>query len=96
MASDDYIAGTIKIGWSISERDLGIDGLERELTSEELRELYDRIEQVLAAALPRRVRVGDVRVVLEILGDDEIEIDEGPVNGWLFALREELEADDAI
>lgn len=32
-----------------------------------------------------------VRVVFEVMGDDEIEIDEGPVNGWLFALREELE-----
>lgn len=96
MSSDERVSGMIKIGWSISERDLGIDVLERELTSEELRELYDRIEQVLADALTPRARVGDVRVFLEILGDDEIEIDDGPVNGLLSDLREELEADDAI
>lgn len=91
MSSDERVSGTIKIGWSISERDLGIADIKRYLTSEEERELYDRIELALTDALPQTAHVDGVRVVFEILGDDEIEIYDGPVNGWLFALREELE-----
>jgi hypothetical protein len=37
------IAGTIQVGWSIDERGLGVDHIQRELTKGELAALYDRI-----------------------------------------------------
>lgn len=98
MSSDKRVSGIIKIGWSISERDLGIDGIKRELTSEELRDLYDRIEDALTRALPRIVDVhigGEekppVRVVFEVNGDDEIAIDTGLVYWTLAMMRREID-----
>lgn len=95
----DSIAGTIKVGWSIRERDLGIDNIQRELTKNELRAMYDRIEEAVAEAVG-----GDyvdvyidgkdkapVRVYLDLCaGMNELEIDDGPVNGRLDDLREDL------
>lgn len=94
----DSIAGTIKVGWSIRERDLGIDKIQRELTKKELRAMYDRIEEAVVGAVG-----GDyvdvyidgeakppVRVYLDLCaGMNELEIDDGPVNGRLEDLREE-------
>lgn len=94
----ESIAGSIKVGWSISERDLGIDKIQRELTKQELRAMYDRIEEAVTGALG-----GDyvdvyldgedkppVRVYLDLCaGMNELEIDDGPVNGRLDDLREE-------
>lgn len=84
MTSDDYITGTIRIGWTISECDLGIAGIDREL----LRVLYARIEDALTSALPQILDVpidGEekppVRVVFKVMGDDEI--NDGPGNGTL-------------
>ena len=41
------IAGTIKVGWSIDERGLGIGHIQRELTNGELAALYDRIADLV-------------------------------------------------
>jgi len=96
----DYVAGSIKVGWSIRERDLGIDKIQRELTKDELRAMYDRIEEAVTEAVG-----GDyvdvyldgkdkepVRVYLDICaGMNDLEIDDGPVNGELSILRTELE-----
>jgi len=96
----DFVSGSIKVGWSISERDLGIDKIQRELTKDELRAMYDRLEEAVTEAVG-----GDyvdvyldgkdkapVRVYLETCaGLNDLEIDEGPVNGDLSILRMELE-----
>lgn len=95
----DHVAGSIKVGWQISERGLGIEQIERELTNKELTKLYERIEELVCAAFHQRVTVwidGDdkpgVDVFLEApyMGDCDIEIDDGPVNGSLEDLRREL------
>ncbi len=99
----DSITGSIKVGWSIRERDLGIDKIDGELTPNELRAMYDRIEEAVTGAMG-----GDyvdvyldgkgkkpVRVYLDICaGMNDLEIDDGPVNGMLSDLRTELEEDD--
>ena len=93
----DSIAGTIKVGWSIDERGLGVDHIQRELTKGELAALYDRIADLVGQAFHQRVTIwidGEdkppVDVFLEAT-DMEIEIDDGPVNGMLSDLRSELE-----
>lgn len=93
MSSDERVSGTIRVRWSISERDLGIDGIERRLTSEELRALYDHIEDALTRALHRTVYVQNppVCVVFEVMGGDEIELDTGPVYWTLAAMRGEID-----
>jgi len=90
------IAGTIKVGWSIDERGLGIGHIQRELTKRELAALYDRIADLVGQAFHQRVTIwidGEdkppVDVFLEAT-DMEIEIDDGPVNGLLSDLRNEL------
>lgn len=96
----ESIAGSIKVGWTIRERDIGIDKIERELTKKELLAMYDRIEEAVTAALG-----GDyvdvyldgkdkepVRVYFDIYaGMNDLEIDDGPVNGMISDLRDTLE-----
>ena len=41
------IAGTIQVGWSIDERGLGVDHIQRELTKGELAARYDRIADLV-------------------------------------------------
>lgn len=96
----DTICGTIKIRWSIDERGLGVAHIDRELTKPELAALYDRIEDLVGQAFHQRVTIwidGEdnppVDVFLEAT-DPEIEIDDGPVNGLLSDLRDELDEDD--
>lgn len=95
----ESVAGSIKVAWSIREHDLGIDKIQRELTNKELRTMYDRIEEAVTEAVG-----GDyvdvyidgkdkapVRVYLDLCaGMNELEIDDGPVNGRLDDLRKEL------
>ena len=97
------IGGTIKVGWQISERGLGIEQIQRELTKEELTKLYDRIEELLASAFHQSMKIWidgedkpgvDVFLEAPYMGDCDIEIDDGPVNGALADLRRELETDD--
>jgi len=90
--SDEHIAGTIRIGWSISERDLGIAGIERDLTRAEIMRLVDRIEDAVTSVIHDRVDVwidGEesppITVHVEIMGD--LEIDDGPVNGLVDDIR---------
>lgn len=96
----DMIGGTIKVGWQIAERGLGIEQIQRELTKAELTKLYERIEELVCAAFHQRVTVWidgedkpgvDVFLEAPYMGDCDIEIDDGPVNGALEDLRRELE-----
>lgn len=99
----DMIGGTIKVGWQISERGLGIEQIQRELTNEELTKLYERIEELVCAAFHQRVTVWidgedkpgvDVFLEAPYMGDCDIEIDDGPVNGSLEDLRRDTENDE--
>lgn len=94
------VGGAIRVGWQITERDLGIAHIQRELTQEELGQLYERIEELLCAAFHQRVTIWidgedkpgvDVFLEAPYMGDCDIEIDDGPVNGTLADLREELD-----
>lgn len=96
----ESIAGSIKVGWSIRERDLGIDKIERELTKKELLAMYDRVEEAVTGALGGDYvdvyldgkNKAPVRVYLDICaGMNDLEIDDGPVNGMISDLRDELE-----
>lgn len=96
------IGGSIKVGWQIAERGLGIADIQRELTREELTKLYDRIEELLASAFHQSMKIWidgedkpgvDVFLEAPYMGDCDIEIDDGPVNGSLEQLRRELESD---
>jgi hypothetical protein len=94
----DFVAGTVKVEWCVSERDLKIADIERELTPQELRDLYRRIADVVTSAFHQRVDVyvdGEaarpVTVVLDV-SEADIEIDDGPVNGLLPDLEAELDA----
>lgn len=96
----DTICGTIKVGWSIDERGLNVAHIQRELTKAELAALYDRIADLVTQAFHQRVTIwidGEdkppVDVFLEAT-DMEIDIDDGPVNGLLSDLRNELEEDE--
>lgn len=104
------ICGTVKVEWSIDERGLNVAHIQRELTKAELLALYDRIEECLIGAIggdyvdvygdyvdvyidgeekpPVRVHI-DMRA-----GMNELEIDDGPVNGRIEDLRNELESDE--
>lgn len=95
----DTICGSIKVGWSIDETGLNIAHIQRELTKAELAALYDRIADLVTQAFHQRVTIwidGEdkppVDVFLEAT-DLEIEIDDGPVNGLISDLRNELEED---
>jgi len=93
--SDEQWSGTIKVGWTIRDRDLGPQS-EGEPTPTEMRAIYDRIEELVTTAFHQRVTIwidGEdkppVDVFLEAYGN-EIEIDEGADNGMLSDLREAL------
>lgn len=97
--SVEVVSGTMKIGWTINERDLGILGIDRDLTVKELSDLYDRIQEIVCSVLSQTVDIwidGEdkppVRVFLEPtpMGDEDIEIDEGPDVGTLADLRAAL------
>ena len=93
----EYMSGTIKVGWSISEKDLKIDQIQRDLTREEKLSLYDRIEESVTSSFSQVVDLlmdGEdqppVRVHLEVTsGFTDLEIDDGPMNGMIDDLREE-------
>ena len=94
--SDEHWSGTIKVGWKIRNRDLGPQS-EGGPTPAEMREIYDRIEELVMTAFHKRVAVWidgedkpSVAVFLEADGS-EIEIDEGADNGMLFYLRNSLD-----
>lgn len=100
--SDERWCGTIKVGWTIRDRDLGPQS-EGEPTPAEMRAIYDRIEELVCAAFHQRVTVWidgedkpgvDVFLEAPYMGDCDIEIDDGPVNGTLSDLRNELEDSD--
>ena len=93
----ERIAGTIKVGWMIDEKDLLADP-DAELSPADLRKFYERLEELLCAAFHQEVRVwidGDDKPPVEVwleapyCGDDDIEIDDGPVNGTIADLRRE-------
>lgn len=93
---EEMVAGTIRLGWQISEKGLGIDHIQRELTRDELNKMFDRIEEILSSAFSQKVTIwidGEekpgVDVFLENMGDGEIEIDDGPANGILADLKAE-------
>lgn len=93
----DFVSGTIKVGWSIDERGLGIADIQGELTRAELNALYERITELVTQAFHQRVTIwidGEdkppVDVFLEAT-DMEIEIDDGPVNGAISELRDDAE-----
>lgn len=94
--SDEQWSGTIKVGWTIRDRDLGPQS-DGEPTPAEMRAIYDRIEELVTTAFHQRVTIwidGEdkpaVDVFLEADGN-EIEIDEGADNGMLSDLRNSLE-----
>ena len=96
--SDEQWSGTIKVGWTIRDRDLGPQS-EGEPTPAEMRAIYDRIEELVTSAFSQRVTIwidGEDKpsadVYLEADGN-EIEIDEGADNGMLSDLRNALEGD---
>jgi len=100
MSDTDTMGGTIKVGWQISERGLGIEHIQREMTKDELAKLYERIEELVCAAFHQRVTVWidgedkpgvDVFLEAPYMGDCDIEIDDGLVNGSLEDLRRDLE-----
>ena len=89
----DYLAGTIRITWSISDEDAKVPPGDDDLTPAQVRALCDRIEDAVTSALPQTVDVwidGEdeppTRVHFD-LGGAEIEIDDGPINGTLEDLR---------
>jgi len=97
--NSETICGTIKVGWSIDEVGLNVAHIQRELTKGERGALYDRIADLVTQAFHQRVTIwidGEdkppVDVFLEAT-DLEIEIDDGPVNGLISDLRNELEED---
>lgn len=96
MSAPPTIAGTIKIGWQITERDLC---LPNNPDAEDYREAYERLEEILGAIISQTVdlwvdgeKKPPVRVFLENMG--EIEVDDGPHNGSLEDIRLELEDED--
>lgn len=96
---EEMISGTVIVSWTVSEKGLGIGGIQRKLTKAELAALYDRIEDLVRQAFRPRVTIwvdGEdkppVDVFLEASGYD-IEIHDGPVNGMIADLRDELESD---
>lgn len=60
-----YISGNIRVGWSMSERDLGIDKIQREMTMDELRTTFERIEGAITRV------IGDGCMDVHIDGDDK-------------------------
>lgn len=94
----EHVAGSIKIRWYILSRDLGIHKIKRVMTKKELRAMCDRIEKAVTKAVRRDVDVyldsrkkTPTRVSLLGAGDlNELEIDDGPVNGLLSDIRIEL------
>lgn len=98
MSGPDMVCGTVKLGWQIKERDLGLPD---KPSKDDWAKFYDRLEDLISSAFHQRVTIwidGEAKpgvdVVLEQFGDFEVEIDEGPVNGTLSDLREELEDPD--
>ena len=93
----ERIAGTIKVGWSIDEKDLLKDP-DAELTGEALEKFCERLEEIVCAAFHQTVTIwidGDDKPPVEVwleapyCGDSDIEIDDGPVNGTIADLRRE-------
>lgn len=87
--------GTAKVSWCMSGRDLRIPDGDAPLTRAQIRALEERLQEALAAALPGdRVDVwidGEDQPAVRVhfdLGDMEIEIDDGPVNGRVGELEE--------
>ena len=99
LPNEEYVSGTIKVGWTITEKGLGLDKISGELTKEQKLALYDRIEEAVTAAFPDSVdlyldgeELAPVRVHLDVTsGFTDLEIDDGPVNGMLDDLRQEAE-----
>ena len=94
--SDERWSGTIKVGWTIRDRDLGPQS-EGEPTAAEMRAIYDRIEDLVTQAFHQRVTIwidGEDKPPVDVFleaDSNEIEIDEGADNGMLSDLRNELE-----
>jgi hypothetical protein len=96
MTTDERWSGTIKVGWTIRDRDLGPQS-DGEPTPAEMRAIYDRIEDLVTQAFHQRVTIWidgedkpSVDVFLEA-DSNEIEIDEGADIGMLSDLRNALE-----
>lgn len=88
------LAGSIKLAWWI-DRDPGALFDASELVTK-LEDVLDRLEDALTGALSQTVDVyidgqnePPVRVCFDV-GGHEIEIDDGPINGSLNKIREEL------
>ena len=94
--SDEQWSGTIKVGWTIRDRDLGPQS-DGGPTPAEMRAIYDRIEELVTSAFHQRVTIwidgeDDPAVDLYLEADgNEIEIDEGADIGMLSDLRNSLE-----
>ena len=94
--SDERWSGTIKVGWTIRDRDLGPQS-EGEPTPAEMRAIYDRIEELVTQAFHQRVTIwidGEDKPPVDVFleaDSNEIEIDEGADNGMLSDLRNALE-----
>jgi hypothetical protein len=99
--STETVSGTIQVRWTISERDLQIAHIERELTPAELSTLYDRIGELVVEAFSQRATIwidGEDKPPADVhleVNETDIEIDDGPVNGRLEDLRTELEGASA-
>lgn len=91
----EYICGTIRITWSISDEDAKIPPGDEDLTPEQVRALCDRIEEALTSSIGQTVDLwldGEDEPPVRVMFDcccSEIEIDDGPVNGTLEELRGE-------
>ena len=93
----ERITGTIRIGWCIrDDKSAGVPDGTGDITQAQTAAICDRLEEVLHGCLPTQSWVDvwvdgegaePIRVYFEAMGDDEIEIDDGPINGTLADLR---------
>lgn len=91
------LSGSVKLGWWI-DRDPGALFDASELITR-LPDVLDRVENAIVGAISQCVDVyidgtanEPVRVMFD-LGGKEIEIDDGPLNGMIDEIREELEGE---
>mgnify|MGYP001568650081 CR=1 FL=1 len=103
--SDETISGTIKVGWTLRERDMVSAAQKRadhKWTAAEIHEFADRLEEVVKAAIPDSIRIhidGEDKPGVRVGYDcgtaiTEIEVDDGfeEIMGTLDEIRERAEA----
>jgi len=93
---DDFLRGTIRIGWSISHRDAKCPA-EDPLTREQILAVLERVEEAVCSGLPQDIGLfidGDDQPAVQLsyeVDSSELEIEEGPPQlvGMLEWLRQD-------